>query len=132
MASDKTPIAWALLPLKKYAQFSGRSSRAEYWWFTLAYVVTGFAVDAIDRIMGSELGILGLIFTLALLVPSLSVTVRRMHDVGISAWWLLALLAPAFFFGMQSSFAALESEYGGGASASSSMFSVEAMESPMS
>lgn len=113
MASDKTPIEWTLLPLKRYAQFSGRSGRAEFWWFTLAYTAIGFAIDAIEWAMSSEWGILGLIFTLALFIPSLSVTVRRFHDIGMSGWWILVMLIPAVLFGMQSSFAALESEFSG-------------------
>ena len=124
MASVKSPIAWTLLPVKRYAQFSGRSGRAEFWWFTLVSTVAGFAVDGIDRVVGSELGILGLIFTLGLFIPSLAVTVRRLHDIGMSGWWMLAVIAPAFFFGMQSSFAALETEFNGGTAASSSMMSI--------
>lgn len=124
MASEKTPIAWVLLPVKRYAQFSGRSSRAEYWWFTLVSTAAGFAFDAIDRAIGSGFAILGLIFTVGLFVPSLSVTVRRLHDIGMSGWWMLAALAPAFFFGMQSSFNRLESEFNGGTAANSSLLSI--------
>lgn len=124
MASVKSPIAWTLLPVKRYARFSGRSGRAEFWWFTLVSTVAGFAFDGIDRLVGSELGILGLIFTLGLFIPSLAVTVRRLHDIGMSGWWMLAVIAPAFLYGAQSSYAALESQFNGGAAASSSLVSI--------
>ncbi|MEO7410960.1 MAG: DUF805 domain-containing protein [Sphingomicrobium sp.] len=121
MASPTSPIEYTLLPLKRYAQFSGRSGRAEFWWFTLVTTAAGLFLDFIDRAMGSEYGLLGVIFTLGLFIPSLSVSVRRLHDIGISGWWMLAVIAPAMFFGMMSSFAALETEFNGGSAASPSL-----------
>ena len=124
MASVNTPIAWTLLPVNRSFEFSGRSGRAEFWWFTLVYTAAGLLLDAIDRAIGSEFGILGLILTLGLFIPSLSVTVRRLHDIDVSGWWLLAALAPAVFFGFESSFAALDSEFNGTAPGGSSMVSL--------
>ena len=126
MAKEQTPIAWALLPLKRYAQLSGRSSRAEYWWFTLAFVVAGLVVDAVDLATGSEIGILGLIFTLGVIVPTISVTVRRLHDIGLSGWWLLAVIAPAAVFGFQTAYAALESTFNELEPTGSSLVSISA------
>jgi uncharacterized membrane protein YhaH (DUF805 family) len=96
--TDRKPIEWALLPLKRYAQFSGRAPRAEYWWFYLGTVVIGWILGIVDAALGfasqsfGEMGILGLIFTLATLVPTIAVTVRRLHDIDRSGFWLLGFL----------------------------------------
>jgi uncharacterized membrane protein YhaH (DUF805 family) len=124
MASDKSPVAWTLLPVRRYFEFSGRSGRAEYWWFTLVYTAVGVLLDAVDQGLGFEYGLLGLMFTLGLFIPSVSVTVRRLHDIGVSGWWLLAVIAPAAFFGFESSFAALDSEFNEAAPGNSSMVSL--------
>ena len=87
--------------VKRYVDFNGRATRSEFWYFTLANAILGF-------ILGIILGISGLIspslayllvllivlFFLALLLPSLSLTVRRLHDTNKSAWWLLLALVP--------------------------------------
>lgn len=119
---DRSPIQWALLPLKKYATFSGRAPRAEFWWFMLALVIFYFAfwllfvaiaggsmaADA-DPGMGvmGMFGGLGLVFGLvwlALLIPIIAVQVRRMHDLDRSGWWIgifyiLYLLSIVVMFG---------------------------------
>ena len=115
---------WALLPLKKYAKFSGRSTRAEYWWFTLAFVVGGFVIDGIDLVLGSEVGLLGLVFTFGLIVPTLSVTVRRLHDIGLSGLWLLAVIAPAAVFGFQTTYATLDQTFNEAKPSGSSLVSI--------
>lgn len=90
---------WFLLALKKYAQFSGRSRRKEYWFFALFYLIIAFVVGFIDGAAGTmmaegKVGILGLILGLAFLIPSLAVGVRRLHDTGRSGWWLLIAFVP--------------------------------------
>src|SRR5215212_9536368 len=127
MAAEQTPIGWAILPLKKYAQFSGRSTRAEYWWFTLAYVVTGFLVDAIDMAIGSEAGVLGWIYSVGLMVPMIAVTVRRLHDIDRSGWWLLVVLAPVVFFGYQTTYSVLERTYGESQPTTSAVLAISAL-----
>ena len=74
-------------PLRKYATFSGRARRAEFWWFTLFSWVVGIAAGFIDRTTDAPVlrGLLGLAFML----PSLAVGVRRLHDGGRSGWWLV-------------------------------------------
>ena len=126
MANEQTPITLALLPLKKYAQFSGRSTKAEYWWFTFAFVVMGFVADGIDLVLGSEVGLLGLMFTLGFFVPTLSVTVRRLHDIGYSGLWLLVVIAPAAVFGFQTTYAALDQKFNEVEPTSSSLVSISA------
>ena len=80
---------WYLEVLKKYAVFEGRARRSEYWYFVLFNFIFSFVLGFIDGIMGSELGMFGLIYSLAVLVPSIAVAVRRMHDVGKSGWFIL-------------------------------------------
>ena len=81
-------IACALSPLKRYAEFTGRASRREYWGFTLAQ----FLLLLLLLIMSA--GILFLLAALALIIPGLAVGVRRLHDQDKSGWWLLISFVP--------------------------------------
>lgn len=83
-----TPINWAMEPLRKYAVFSGRASRSEYWWFYLAILIASFLAGIVEVIIGTS--ILSNIFTFAILIPTISVSVRRLHDTGRSGWWMAA------------------------------------------
>ena len=107
MTIERTPMEWMILPIRKYAQFGGRAPRAEYWWFALATTVIGFVADIIDRTSGSEIGILGTVTSLGLLIPTLAVTMRRLHDADRSGWWLWIAILPAIVFGFEGSQAAL-------------------------
>jgi uncharacterized membrane protein YhaH (DUF805 family) len=86
--------------LSNYVNFSGRSARPEYWYFALFLVLVGIAASLIDLALGfvdvdSGLpGPLSIIFTLATILPGLSVSVRRLHDIGRSGWWVLISLVP--------------------------------------
>ena len=72
---------------KKYADTKGRATRSEFWWFALAQLLILMAASMIgDTIAG--------LATLALLLPSVAVAARRLHDTGRSAWWLLINLVP--------------------------------------
>lgn len=82
------PIQWAILPLKKYATFSGRAPRAEYWWFYLLTVIVGMLAGRLDAAIGDGDSI-NTISNLAFLLPMLAVTVRRLHDTDRSGWWSL-------------------------------------------
>jgi len=73
--------------LTKYAEFNGRASRSEFWWFALFIVLCTSAFTLINETLAS-------IFLLAVLLPLLSVGSRRLHDSGKSAWWQLFLLVP--------------------------------------
>ena len=79
--------------LQKYAQFSGRARRSEYWYFVLFNVIVSFILGFTDGVMGTMTdtgnGMLSGVYTLAVLIPSIAVGVRRMHDVGKSGWFLL-------------------------------------------
>jgi uncharacterized membrane protein YhaH (DUF805 family) len=87
---------WFLAALKKYAVFSGRARRSEYWYFALFYLLIYIALAVADNVMnaGASFGLLSGIFSLAMLIPSLSVGVRRLHDTDRSGWWLLIALVP--------------------------------------
>lgn len=78
--------------VKQYANFQGRARRQEYWMFILFYFIFYIGAVIIDSIIG--LGLVALIYSLALLVPSLSVGARRLHDTGRSGWWQLLMLIP--------------------------------------
>jgi uncharacterized membrane protein YhaH (DUF805 family) len=100
-AGRMSPIDWALRPLENYAAFSGRAPRAEYWWYCLAATVFSIVVTIVDRLLPGpvygDLGPLGLITTLALVIPGAAVTVRRLHDLDRSGWWFLLSLWSHFF-----------------------------------
>ncbi len=99
MNRNMTPIDWAKRPLQKYADFSGRAPRAEYWWYSLAMVVAAVIISIIESILGLDqmfagYGPVSLLFLLALIVPGLAVTVRRLHDTNRSGWWVLLPIVP--------------------------------------
>ena len=92
-------MSWYLEALKKYAVFSGRSRRMEYWYFVLFNIIVSIVLGAIDGLLGTRgsyagAGLLSGIYGLAILIPSLAVTVRRLHDIDRSGWWILIALVP--------------------------------------
>ena len=92
-------MSWFVEALKKYAVFSGRSRRKEYWYFALFVIIISFVLNIIDVLTGAYertagVGLLSSIFSLAVLIPSIAVTVRRLHDIDRSGWWLLIALVP--------------------------------------
>lgn len=88
---------WYLKVLKQYADFSGRARRKEYWMFVLFNLIFTIVLRFIDGAVGLQVagaGILGLLYSLAILVPAIAVGVRRLHDIGKSGWLLLVALIP--------------------------------------
>ncbi|MCC4264199.1 DUF805 domain-containing protein [Oceanimonas baumannii] len=90
---------WYLSVLKKYAVFQGRARRKEYWFFILFNALISLLLTFFDGLIGmySEgvgLGMLSGVYTLLVLLPSLAVTVRRLHDIGRSGWWILIAFIP--------------------------------------
>jgi uncharacterized membrane protein YhaH (DUF805 family) len=90
---------WYLEALKKYAVFSGRARRTEYWMFILFNIIITVVLALIDILTGTfspqaGVGLLGGLYALAVLIPSIAVTVRRLHDTGRSGWWILIGLVP--------------------------------------
>ena len=84
---------WYLGVLKQYAVFDGRARRKEYWMFVLFNIVIAAALAIVGRVIGLD-GVLRALYTLGVLIPSLAVSVRRLHDTGRSGWWLLVVLVP--------------------------------------
>jgi uncharacterized membrane protein YhaH (DUF805 family) len=99
MSPELTPVDWAKRPiLEKYADFTGRAPRAEYWWYALALIIVYIVVMIVESIVGINKTVLGvygpltLILALGTIVPNLAVGVRRLHDTNRSAWWLLLMV----------------------------------------
>lgn len=87
-------MEWMLLPLKRYADFSGRSRRKEYWMFTLGYAIMLFAGWLI-LVLSKPLGATALgIVILGCMIPSIAAQVRRFHDQDMSGWWALLSVIP--------------------------------------
>jgi len=92
-------MSWFIEALKKYAVFSGRSRRKEYWFFVLFVVIISIVLNIIDGLIGvydrsMGAGLLSTIFSLAILIPSIAVSVRRLHDIDRTGWWVLIALVP--------------------------------------
>ena len=90
---------WYLQVLKKYAEFSGRARRKEYWMFTLFNFIFLIVAFILDNILGTAIedvgyGLFYFLYALAVLIPGLAVSVRRLHDVGKSGWMILISLIP--------------------------------------
>lgn len=82
--------------LSKYALFEGRAGRPEFWWFVLFYFLVQLAGGVIDAALfpGSMFGVVATLAGLALLLPTLAVTARRLHDTDLSGWWQLVSFVP--------------------------------------
>lgn len=84
---------WYLGVLKKYAVFDGRARRTEYWMFVLFNIIISFVLGFVEGLVGGP-GVIGMIYGLAVLIPGIAVSVRRLHDTSRSGWWLLISLVP--------------------------------------
>jgi uncharacterized membrane protein YhaH (DUF805 family) len=110
-------MQWYLEVLKKYAVFSGRARRKEYWMFVLFNVIISIVLSVIDQLIGTcngttGYGLLSGIYSLAVLLPSLGVAVRRLHDTDRSGWWILIALVPIVGFIILIVFTAMEGTAG--------------------
>lgn len=84
---------WYLQVFSKYADFSGRACRAEFWWFTLYSILVAFGLAIAELIFG--LGqVLSLVYSAVVFIPSWAVAVRRLHDTDRSGFWLLIAFVP--------------------------------------
>lgn len=84
---------WYIKVLKNYAVFSGRAQRTEYWMFVLFNFIITLALAFLDSAINNP-GVLTGLYSLAVLIPSLAVLFRRLHDTGRSGWWVLIFLVP--------------------------------------
>ena len=90
---------WYLKVLKDYALFTGRARRKEYWMFTLFNLIFYAIAIALDNLLGTAIegigyGLFYILYALGVLIPSIAVAVRRLHDVGKSGWMLLIGFIP--------------------------------------
>jgi len=87
-------MKWYLLAFKKYVQFSGRSHRQEFWMYILFYILFALSVRVIDDIFGTTYndarrmsgGLVTTLYSLVVFIPTIAITVRRLHDIGKSGW----------------------------------------------
>ena len=89
-----------------YVKFDGRASRSAYWWWALFVFIVGIVANVLDGVFGLQQfrefngqmyaagGVISGIATLALLLPNLSVTIRRLHDTDRSGWWWFIVIIP--------------------------------------
>ena len=108
-------MEWMILPFKRYFDFKGRSRRKEYWMYTLFVILVSIALSIVDAMLGlggsavgdTEMtgtsvgaegalsgGLLANLFALATVIPGLAVSVRRLHDLDRSGWWILLPTVP--------------------------------------
>ena len=92
---------WYVKVLKNYAVFNGRARRKEYWMFVLFNLIISFCLGILEGILGlasnTDQSILGTIYSLAVLIPSIAVGIRRMHDVDRSGWWIICPIVNLVF-----------------------------------
>jgi uncharacterized membrane protein YhaH (DUF805 family) len=90
---------WYLKVLKQYADFNGRARRKEYWMFVLFNMIFGIVAIVLDNVLGIAMEGIGYgplfgLYMLAMIIPSIAVEVRRLHDVGKSGWMIFIALIP--------------------------------------
>ncbi|MEZ4863433.1 MAG: DUF805 domain-containing protein [Caldilineaceae bacterium] len=90
---------WYFAVLQKYFDFNGRARRKEYWFFVLFNIAFSVALGMADNILGTTgaqagTGLLSGIYALAMVMPGLALSARRLHDIGRSGWWMLINLVP--------------------------------------
>ncbi|TKD70009.1 DUF805 domain-containing protein [Pseudalkalibacillus hwajinpoensis] len=100
---------WYIKGLKDYVNFNGRARRKEYWMFTLFNIIISVILSLLESVVGLA-PFLTTIYSLFILLPSLAVTVRRLHDTGRSGWWILIGLIPFIGGIVLLVFACLDSE----------------------
>lgn len=87
-------MEWMTLPLKKYAQFTGRSRRKEYWMFVLLYVIVLVVASILDSIIFGRPALFYGLVVLGFIVPMIACGIRRLHDTNRSGWFMLLGLVP--------------------------------------
>ena len=110
-------MTWYLKVLNNYASFRGRARRKEYWIFTLVNVVFTIVAIVLDNLVrltfeGSVYGFLSTAYILATIVPSFSVLVRRLHDIGKSGWYVLVYFVPLLGGLILLAFTVTDGDYG--------------------
>ncbi|MFN4096003.1 MAG: DUF805 domain-containing protein [Sphingomonas sp.] len=128
-------MEWMILPFKRFFDFRGRSRRKEFWMYTLFVVIVSIVLSILDSMLGlggdmsgsSDVtdgsaavggalsgGLLANLFSLITIIPSLAVSVRRLHDVDRTGWWVLLPLLPVFVGAVAMGIGAAQMAMGGG------------------
>jgi len=89
---EKNVMDWYTDVLRQYTVFTGRAGRQEFWMFALINFGIMIAISVVENVLG--LGILSFVYSLAVFLPSLAVTIRRLHDTDRIGWWSLVALIP--------------------------------------
>lgn len=83
---------------KKYADFSGRARRSEYWYFQLFNILFLMGVSLLTSLLGNSMAMIGsiiiFVYALGIIIPSIAIVVRRLHDIGKSGWWYFIGIIP--------------------------------------
>lgn len=90
-------MQWFIKALKNFGDFKSRARRSEYWYYSLFVALISIGLVFVDVALGTYsdgIGLMSGLFSLAMIVPNLAVTVRRLHDIGRSGWWYLIILIP--------------------------------------
>ena len=86
-------MEWYIKVLEHYVDFEGRARRMEYWMFVLINLFIILGLGLLEALIGTG-GVIGSLYSLAILIPSIAVSVRRLHDTGRSGWWILIGFIP--------------------------------------
>lgn len=108
---------WFMSVMKRPLEFSGRARREEYWHFLGFSILFTVILSVLDGVLGlystsEDIGVLNGIFSLLILIPSLAVTARRLHDTDRSGWWMLLYFIPVLGFLVLLYFMVLDSDSG--------------------
>ena len=79
--------------VKKYAVFEGRESRRTFWFFVLANLILGLIINFLDTVLDTG-DVLAIVYSLALFLPGIGASIRRLHDIDKTGWWVLISLVP--------------------------------------
>lgn len=96
--SHDNPFYWFMQVMTRYTTFKGRACRKEYWMFMLSYMIISVTLSFADAVLGlwhilPDIALLSTLFGLSVILPTLAVTVRRLHDTDRSGWWALVLFS---------------------------------------
>jgi len=103
---------WNQAMLHRYSNFQDRASRSEYWWTNAINVLIGLLILDLSTRPGSVRPALALAITVAIFIPEVALTVRRLHDTNRSGWWILILLIPVIGFVTLLAFMLIKSDGG--------------------
>lgn len=97
---------------KGYAKFQGRATRSEFWWFYLFSFLVNNAFSLLDRVFSFVIiELIGILVALAIFLPNIAVSVRRLHDLNLSSWWFCFIYIPLAFLVIIVSYFAINAQY---------------------